>query len=52
MTATKPDKQKVRDYMHGRSQAITPPQTPEQIRRELGWNMIEEERATAQKGST
>ena len=51
MTATKPHKQEVRNYMQGRAKAVTPPPTPEQIREELGWSMIEEERATAQKGS-
>lgn len=52
MTATKPSKQAVRDYMRSRSTEVTPPPTPEQIRRELGWGLIEDERAAAQKGST
>lgn len=52
MTIEKPSKQKVRDYMNVRAKAVTPPQTPEQIREQLGWAMIQEERATAQNSST
>jgi hypothetical protein len=35
----KPTKEQVRDYMQHREQDHTPPPTPEQIRRELGWGM-------------
>lgn len=43
MTATtKPDKQVVRDHMAQRAKDESPPPTPEQIRRELGWRLIPE----------
>lgn len=38
---TKPPKQLVRDYMERRThQESPPPPTPEEIRRELGWNLL------------
>lgn len=49
MTANYPPKQQVRDYMQRRAKATTPPPSPEEIQIELGWQMIEAERA-AQKG--
>jgi hypothetical protein len=36
-----PSKQQVRQYMQERNKAKTPPPTPEQIRRELGWSMLQ-----------
>ena len=32
-----PTKQQVRDHMAERQKAKTPPKTPDEIRRELGW---------------
>lgn len=40
MTIQKPDKQVVRQYLQQRFTSRTPPKTPEQVRQELGWNMI------------
>jgi hypothetical protein len=37
---TKPQKEQVRALMAARQKATTPPKTPEQIRRELGWHLI------------
>jgi phosphoribosylaminoimidazole-succinocarboxamide synthase len=45
MTQTsKPDKQQVRNYMAQRQAEHKPPPTPEQIREELGWKLVEAER--------
>lgn len=37
---TKPPKEVVRQYMQQRFTSRTPPKTPEQVRQELGWNML------------
>ena len=37
MTANHPDKEKVRAYMVDRSTQGSPPPSPDQIKRELGW---------------
>ena len=37
MTATRPDKELVRAYMAKRTQTESPPPSPDQIKRELGW---------------
>lgn len=45
---TKPSNQVVRSWMQQRQVDRTPPPAPEQIRRELGWQMVEAERAAKQ----
>jgi hypothetical protein len=40
MQTTHPSKQLVRDYMDSRTRDESPPPTPEEIRRELGWYLI------------
>lgn len=35
-----PSKQAVRQWMNDRREAHTPPPTPEEIKRELGWDML------------
>ncbi len=42
---TRPTKENVRAFTQRRAQARTPPPTPAEIRRQLGWNMIRDERA-------
>jgi hypothetical protein len=37
---THPSKYLVRAYLERRSQEVKPPPTPEEIRRQLGWNMM------------
>jgi len=44
MQATHPDKQIVRQYMQQRRDERTPPPSPERVREQLGWRMIEDER--------
>jgi hypothetical protein len=39
MQQTKPTKEQVRAYQQERQRATTPPPSPEQIRRELGWHL-------------
>jgi hypothetical protein len=39
-----PTKQAVRQYMEGRQREHKPPPDAKQIRRELGWDLIEQER--------
>lgn len=41
---TQPSKQQVRDWQQERIKAHKPPPDPKQIRRELGWELIEAER--------
>lgn len=36
---TSPTKQQVRTYLTGRATAKVPPPTPEEIRRQLGWDL-------------
>lgn len=45
MSATHPDKQLVRDLMQQHRAENTPPMDPETIRQQLGWKLIEAERA-------
>jgi hypothetical protein len=47
---TKPSPAKVRNWMHQRQVERTPPPSPEQVKRELGWGLIEAERAAKQLG--
>lgn len=37
---TKPDKRLTREYLERRTHEETPPPSPEDIRRELGWALI------------
>jgi len=39
-----PDKHVVRGYMDRRSHERTPPPTPEEIRRQLGWGVVDDKR--------
>jgi hypothetical protein len=39
-TINHPPKQAVRAYMEQRKRAGSPPPTPEEIRRQLGWGMM------------
>jgi len=43
---TKPTPQQVRDWMQKRQVDQKPPPTPEQIRRELGWEFFKQDRGT------
>jgi hypothetical protein len=40
----KPTKEQVREYMERRQAAHTPPPSRDEIRRQLGWDLIEAER--------
>jgi hypothetical protein len=40
---THPEKEMVRSYMAQRREAQEPPPSPEEIRRQLGWNLVEAE---------
>lgn len=40
-TANHPSKEQVRKFMAERREAKTPPPSPEQIRRELGWGLMQ-----------
>jgi hypothetical protein len=46
---THPTQQQVREYLARRLQERTPPPAPEEIRRQLGWELIEAERASGQQ---
>jgi hypothetical protein len=35
----RPTKQRLREYLYRRQRSSEPPPTPEQARRELGWNL-------------
>jgi hypothetical protein len=39
-TIVQPPKQAVRAYLEQRKRAASPPPTPEEIRRQLGWGMM------------
>lgn len=41
---THPPRHLVREYLEQRTHSEDPPPTPEEIRRQLGWNIIEAER--------
>jgi hypothetical protein len=43
-TAKQPKKEQVRDYMERRKTEHQPPPTQEEIRRQLGWELIKMER--------
>lgn len=45
---TKPSSRAVRDWMQQRQGDRTPPPSPDAIRRQLGWVLIEAERAANQ----
>jgi hypothetical protein len=47
---THPTKQEVRDFMASRRQELGPPPSPEMIREQLGWRLVEAEREVANKG--
>jgi len=45
MTHTsKPDREVVRSWMRERQVERVPPPSPEEVRRQLGWHMVEPER--------
>lgn len=44
---TKPSKEVVREYMAKRREAKGPPPSPDEVRRQLGWPLIEAEREAA-----
>lgn len=44
MQSNHPDKQKVREFMQQRQAQKLPPPTPEEVRRELGWGLVDAER--------
>lgn len=44
MVVTHPSKEQVRQWMGQRQERREPPPKPDDIRRELGWRMIEAER--------
>jgi hypothetical protein len=46
---THPPAQLVREYMQRRFQERTPPPAPADIRRQLGWELIEAERASGKQ---
>lgn len=37
---TKPTKEKLREWLDSRTHSESPPPTPEEIRRGLGWDML------------
>jgi hypothetical protein len=50
MTQTsKPSNQQVRSWMQQRQVDRTPPPAPEEIRRQLGWGLVEAEREAARQ---
>jgi len=48
-SVTHPDKQRVRDLMQQHREERTPPLTPEQVREQLGWRLIQDEQKAAAK---
>jgi hypothetical protein len=46
---THPSAQQVREYLAKRIKERTPPPAPDEIRRQLGWELIEAERASGQQ---
>lgn len=42
---SKPTNEQVRNWMQQRQADRSPPPSPEQIRRELGWGLVEAQRA-------
>jgi hypothetical protein len=49
---SKPDLELVRNWMQQRHVAVTPPPSPEQVRTELGWKLVEAERENTSRSST
>jgi hypothetical protein len=47
---THPNKEQVRSYMAKRREESTPPPSPEEIRTQLGWQLVEAEREMTNKG--
>jgi hypothetical protein len=45
---TKPDRNKVREYFERRAHDPEPPPSPDEIRRQLGWALVEAEREQAE----
>lgn len=43
---TKPPKERVREYLQRRIKARTPPDSPAEIRRKLGWRMLHPKKLT------
>lgn len=43
-TSTAPSKEAVRTWLNDRRASPTPPPTPEEIRRQLGWEMLHNNR--------
>lgn len=41
-----PSKESVRQWLHAELEQRRPPPSPEQIRRELGWDLVRTERGT------
>jgi hypothetical protein len=41
---THPSKQLVRDFMDARTRSVEPPPTPDEIRRQLGWDLLPQNR--------
>jgi hypothetical protein len=37
---THPTKQLVRDYLDSRTRSTEPPPTPDEVRRQLGWDLL------------
>jgi hypothetical protein len=51
MTQTsKPSNQQVRSWMQQRQADKSPPPSPEEIRRQLGWGLVEAEREAVHTG--
>jgi hypothetical protein len=46
---SKPTPQAVRTWMHQRQADRSPPPSPEQVRMELGWKLVEAERETTNR---
>jgi hypothetical protein len=44
MDPSKPTKEQVREYMERRQAEHTPPPSRDEIRRQLGWDLIRDER--------
>lgn len=45
-TSNRPTNEQVRSWMQQRQADRSPPPTPEEIRRQLGWRLVEAERET------
>ena len=46
---SKPDRQVVRSWMHQRQEENRPPPSLEEIRRQLGWHLVEAGRANTER---